>query len=125
MTDCGLPGRSPKLPLQSWSIHLRPTGPEYLTDLFVRQGLRRTGLSCHGKVWQLTSLCLACPQFGQHVVSSGGKGSLLPGGSLATEKQTPHGGSLMPVIFLEIEWGFFQEQMCLTVMKSLTLIKHL
>ena len=26
--DTYLPGQSPKVPLQSWGIHLQPTGPE-------------------------------------------------------------------------------------------------
>ena len=68
--SCGLPGQSPKDPLLCWGIHLCPTGPEYLTNLTVKQKYGRTVLSCP---CQLTSQCPACPQFGQHSVSRWGQ----------------------------------------------------
>lgn len=34
ITDCWLPGQSPKIPLQCWSIHLQPICPEYVTGFF-------------------------------------------------------------------------------------------
>ena len=117
--SCGLPGQSPKDPLLCWGIHLCPTGPEYLTNLTVKQKYGRTVLSCP---CQLTSQCPACPQFGQHSVSRWGQ-SRFSQFSFATFEACSIWRLFYGLIF-EVARECCQEPICLTVLKRLLLLNH-
>lgn len=58
---CPAGRKSPKNPLQHWSIHLWPSCPEYPKDFSVKQANGRTCLPFPCKVQESTSQCLVRP----------------------------------------------------------------
>lgn len=76
-------------------------------------------LACLGKAWQLTSLCPLCPVWTAFYLQLKQRTVFWPLASLSV-----YWGSSMITVFFEVVWGFCQEQLCLTVMKSLMLVEY-
>lgn len=116
---CWLPGQS-----ASFWAHPQISSPVY-NRLFCEVGIIKNLPTLSLQSLSVNFFHVLLDQFGQHTVRNWSKGSVRPGGCLPYLKQTPYWRFFNVHHLIWSRMGYCQEQSCLTVTKSTTLIKHL